>query len=65
MRPQILDATAGQTAREIRAHPAAPWPILDPTDPRFGEPSRDIPRRAGHAPVVLDPTDSEYGELLD
>lgn len=36
-RPQIMDPTAGERAREIRAHPADPQRITDPTDPRYGE----------------------------
>ena len=32
-----FDPTAGERARQIREHPDAPMPILDPTDPRYGQ----------------------------
>ncbi|MBV9004335.1 MAG: hypothetical protein JOZ98_13705 [Solirubrobacterales bacterium] len=60
MRPPILDPTAGATARAIRAHPEAPQPVCDPTDPRYGELMPDTREDAADQPVC-DPTDPEYG----
>jgi hypothetical protein len=65
MRPPTLDVIAGQTAREIRAHPTARWPILDPTDPRSGERLRASREDASLARRVCDPTDPKCGEPLD
>ncbi len=65
MRTPTLDAIAGQTARELRAHPAAPRPILDPTDPRFGGRLHDARGPVGDPARIFDPTDPEYGELVD
>jgi hypothetical protein len=63
MRPPILDPTAGEQAREIRAHPGAPQPIGDPTDPRYGHRLFDTREQAGNAQRIFDPTDPEYGRL--
>lgn len=62
MRPAILDPTAGERGRAVRARPAALRPILDPTDPRYRElvPAGGDP--ASDARPVLDPTDPECGE---
>jgi hypothetical protein len=54
MRPTNLDPTAGETARAIRRDPEATRRIGDPTDPRYGDPSR---MGAGEEPHVFDPTD--------
>jgi hypothetical protein len=62
MRPPVLDPTAGERARAIRAHPGAPQRI-DPTDPRYGELLLDTRKQASDPPRSLDPTDPEYGEL--
>jgi hypothetical protein len=63
MRPPTSDPTAGERAREIRAHPAAPHPIVDPTDPRHGTSPGGARAPSGAAGRVLDPTDPAYGEL--
>lgn len=65
MRTPTLDAIAGRTARELRVRPAAPWPILDPTDSRFGETLRDSGAPVGDPARIFDPTDPAYGELVD
>jgi hypothetical protein len=63
MRPPTLDPTAGERAREIRAYPAAPRRILDPTNPHCGELSVDPGEHAADSQRVFDPTDPECGEL--
>lgn len=59
MRPPILDPTAGERARKIRAQPATVARIPDPTDPRCGT----VPLATDEWAVrpILDPTDPEYG----
>jgi hypothetical protein len=61
MRPQTFDPTAGERAREIRAHPGRPQRITDPTDPRYGK----LLDHAGasDAQRIVDPTDRECGEM--
>ena len=58
MRPRELDPTAGETAREARAHPDAMRRVLDPTDPRFG--TLAAPGGTRQVPRIVDPTDPEY-----
>jgi hypothetical protein len=61
-----LDPTAGERARQIRAFPHRPQPILDPTDPRNGVvvPGAGPARNAEHEATperepVADPFDPE------
>lgn len=61
MRPSF-DPMAGESARAIQADPAAPQPILDPTDPRYGELAPPIGEPAGPARQAwADPTDPAAG----
>ena len=64
MRRPTFDPTAGERAREIRAHPRTPQPITDPVDPRCGE---LISGAAEHAESqrIFDPTDPKCGQLVD
>ena len=50
-RPQIMDPTAGERAREIRAHSGDPQRITDPTDPRYGKLLLDDPGPSGAQPI--------------
>lgn len=65
MRPAILDPTAGERARAIRARPTAPKSIPDPTDPRYGDPVPADEDPAIEALRILDPTGPECGEPAD
>ena len=56
MRRTIQDATAGQRARDIDEHPDRLRQIIDSTDPRFGELSRD------KREAVVDATDPRFGK---
>jgi hypothetical protein len=61
MRPPTVDPTAGERAREIRAHPGARRRIPDPTAARYGELLPDSGELASDAPRTPDPTNPEYG----
>jgi hypothetical protein len=65
MRGTILDITAGERARAIRAHPGASHPIVDPTDPRYGETSLDSRGSGAGSQPIFDPTDPAYGRLAE
>jgi hypothetical protein len=62
MRPPLLDPTAGERARAIRARPGVPQPIFDPTDPRCPEVSFANEDPAADARAIFDPTDPECGQ---
>lgn len=62
MRPSTLDPTAGERARQIGAHPGAAQPILDPTDPRYGEFLLDPSEQASQVQRVFDPTNPRCGD---
>jgi hypothetical protein len=62
MRPAMLDPTAGERARAIRARPGSRQPILDPTDPRYNGSVSAEDDRAIEARRICDPTDPECGE---
>ena len=65
MRSRILDPTAGERARRLRAHPDAPPRVSDPMDSRYG---KFIEDRAGYAVSVgriVDPTNPDCGEMGD
>jgi len=67
MRPQTLDPTAGERARQIGRHRGAPRRVVDvdghrhvdPIDPRYGKLS---PATREPAPRTGDPTDPRYGQ---
>jgi hypothetical protein len=61
MRGPTLDPTAGERARAIRAHPGDRHPIVDPTDPRYGEASVHALRGTAAARPIFDPTDPDCG----
>ena len=70
MRLAIIDPTAGERARLLRLHPAAPRRVSDPTSPRWGlfirgtrngAPDEARNARAAEPPIV-DPTNPAYGE---
>lgn len=56
---ETRDPTAGERARAIREHPEDAQVILDPTDPRYGEPmpgETDKDRRLVEEDEPEDPT---------
>lgn len=65
MRPHIQDVTAGTRAREVREHPEITQPILDPTDPRFGEVPPDAREHASATEPAGDATDPLYRQTPD
>jgi hypothetical protein len=50
---ESFDPTAGARAREVQRNPGVPQPILDPTDPRYGQ----LQGGARASGEVLDATD--------
>jgi hypothetical protein len=57
MNPAMNDPTAGRRAWDIAVRPYARRVILDPTDPRNGEPTPDRGAAVIRARRILDPTD--------
>lgn len=62
MRSPILDPTAGERARRLRAHPDSPPRVSDPMDTRYGTVIADTPTGARLAWRIVDPTDPACGE---
>ncbi len=58
----IIDPTAGERARRIRANPRAAERISDPTDPRYGELAIDVAKPAIGETRLVDPNNPEYFE---
>jgi hypothetical protein len=55
MRVPTLDPTAGERARRMRLEPDAEHRVTDPTNPRYGRPTREL---GGHVGRRVDPTDT-------
>lgn len=64
MRRQTFDPTAGERAREIRAHPGTPQRITDPLDPRYRELIFGVAEHAD-SQRISDPTDPKCDQLVD
>jgi hypothetical protein len=56
----MTDPTGGETARAIRTDPTLAEPVLDPTDPRYGQLSPQTGE--SEAGQILDPTDPACSE---
>jgi hypothetical protein len=57
MNTSMTDPTAGRRAWQISLHPADRRVILDPTDPRNGEPAISRPAAVSGPRRIVDPTD--------
>lgn len=57
MSPAMNDPTAGRRAWDISVRPDARRVILDPTDPRSGEPAPNRDTAVISARRIVDPTD--------
>lgn len=57
MPQQSSDPTAGRRARLIGEQRDVPLLVIDPTDPRYGD-----PQAAQATATIEDPTDTRWGE---